>query len=125
MAAKTLRISLVITIFFLITVLEIHAQSVTVSALLRPRFELQYGYKSPPDSLSDPQLLFSQRTRLNVAYNSDRFSAYVSIQDARVWGDQVQSSDVASMGLHEGWAQYNFSNKVALKIGRQEFVYDN
>ncbi|HEX3081518.1 MAG TPA: hypothetical protein VHQ04_13670, partial [Puia sp.] len=56
---------------------KVNAQSVTISAILRPRVELQYGYKVPPDTASVPQLLFSQRTRLNAAYNSERFSAFL------------------------------------------------
>jgi len=62
---------------------------------------------------------------LNAAYNSTRFNAFISLQDARIWGDEPQASDLASLGLHEGWVQYNFSKNVGLKAGRQEFKYDN
>ncbi len=115
--------------FFLFIILkaslELSAQSFSVSAVIRPRLEVQYGYKVPPDTSSVPQILLSQRTRLIGAYNSDRFNAFVSFQDARIWGDQIQASDLPSTGLHEGWAQYNFSKHIGLKIGRQEFKYDN
>ncbi len=104
---------------------DVVAQSIAVSAIIRPRFEIQKGYRVPPDSLSTPQVLVSQRTRLNVAYGSDRFNAFISIQDARVWGDEAFASDVPALGIHEAWGQYNFSQKAGLKVGRQEFAYDN
>ncbi|MGB3074407.1 MAG: alginate export family protein [Chitinophagales bacterium] len=115
-----------IMLFILTPLLKANAQSsFTLSAIIRPRFELQYGYRVPPDSLSDPQLLFSQRTRLNAAYNSDRFNAFLSFQDARIWGDQIQGTDVPSLGIHEAWVQYNFNKKIGLRLGRQEYKYDN
>ncbi len=108
-----------------VTSSELLAQTINISAIIRPRFEVQYGYRVPPDSLSKVQPVISQRTRLNAAYNSERFSAFVSIQDARVWGDEVLAADIASIGLHEAWAQYNFSKKVGFRAGRMEFAYDN
>ena len=119
-----LRISF-LAFFPLLFIQDLYAQTTTISAILRPRLEVQDGYKIPPDSGSTPQVLLSQRTRLNAAYTSERFSAFVSFQDARVWGDEVQAVDIASTGLHEGWAQYNFSKHVGIKAGRQEFKYDN
>jgi hypothetical protein len=118
-------IFLLTLLFTLTDGLHVSAQSISVSAILRPRFEVQYGYRVAPDSGTVPQYLFSQRTRLNAAYNSDRFSAFLSIQDARVFGDEVQASDVPSFGLHEGWVQYNFNKKIGLRVGRQELKYDN
>jgi len=126
--APVLRLAvlfLFIAVFILPAAMKVNAQTVTISAVLRPRFEVQYGYKVPPDTASVPQILLSQRTRLNAAYNSTRFNAFISIQDARIWGDEVQAADLPSLGLHEGWVQYNFSPKVGLKVGRQEFKYDN
>ncbi|MFI5135496.1 MAG: alginate export family protein, partial [Chitinophagales bacterium] len=112
----------VISLFFS---LNAYSQSVAISADIRPRAELMYGYKVPPDTSSKPQYIISQRTRLNAFYSSDRFKANISLQDARVWGDEVVATDVPSLGVHEAWAQYNFCKQVGLKVGRQEFVYDN
>jgi Alginate export len=101
------------------------AQSIVISGVFRPRLEVQYGYKAPPDSGAKPQLLFSQRTRLQAFYNSQRFGAYISLQDARVWGDEVVATDNPSVGIHEAWGQYNFNSHASLRAGRQEFKYDN
>jgi len=125
---KHLSSSVLIGLLFLILqslAFDSFGQSISISAIIRPRFEMQYGYRIPPDTLTKPQPVVSQRTRLNVAYNSERFSAFISLQDARVWGDETLAADVASFGLHEGWAQYNFTRNVGLKVGRMEFAYDN
>ena len=92
---------------------------------IRPRFEVQYGYKYPPDTLSTPDIFVSQRTRLNASFTNEKFKAYVSLQDARIWGDEINGVDVPAFGLHEGWAQYMFNKTVSLKVGRQELSYDN
>ncbi len=104
---------------------ESMAQSINISAIIRPRFEVQYGYRFPPDTSSIPQILVSQRTRLNALYNDEHFSAFASLQDARIWGDEVIATDIASLGLHEAWGQYKFNKQIALRVGRQELVYDN
>ncbi|MBA3647880.1 MAG: alginate export family protein [Chitinophagales bacterium] len=120
-----LWVLLLFALLVLNSAIDVSAQTVTISGLFRPRLEVQYGYKVPPDTSSTPQFLLSQRTRLMAAYNSNRFNAFISIQDARIWGDEVQASDVPSLGLHEAWIQYNFSNKIGLRAGRQELKYDN
>ena len=101
------------------------AQNAFIGAEIRPRFEIQNGYRFPPDTITTPQVLVSQRTRLNAGFTSERFNAYISIQDARIWGDEVLATDVPSFGMHEAWGQYNFNKKIGLKVGRQEIMYDN
>lgn len=101
------------------------AQTGFIGAEIRPRFEVQHGYRFPPDTSSTAQVLVSQRTRLNAGFNSDRFTAFISIQDARIWGDEVLATDVPSLGMHEAWGQYNFTKHIGLKVGRQEILYDN
>lgn len=123
------RYSLMLPFLFLLLFLSLTiptaAQTAFIGAEIRPRFEIQHGYRFPPDTSSTPQILVSQRTRLNAGFNSERFNAYMSIQDARIWGDEVLVSDVPSFGMHEAWGQYNFNKKIGLKVGRQEFAYDN
>src|SRR5215471_6052162 len=105
--------------FFCLVAGDLFAQNnpsnVSIDAVIRPRFEVQYGYKYPPDTSSTPQILASQRTRLNAYFSNEKFKAYVSFQDARYWGDEIQGTDVPSVNMHEAWAQYNFCKTVGLK----------
>ncbi|MCY7409848.1 MAG: alginate export family protein [Chitinophagales bacterium] len=113
-----------ILLLLLITTIS-NAQTGFVSGEIRPRFEVQYGYKTPPDTINEPQVLISQRTRLNAGFNSEKVNAYISLQDARLWGDQIIATDVPSTGVQQAWGQYYFNKHISFKAGRQEFIYDN
>ena len=48
------------------------------------------------------------------------------MQNVRVWGDvSTLSSDDNATALHEAWAVAILNEKVSLKLGRQEIVYDD
>lgn len=106
---------------------DLVAQTVNISAEVRPRYEYRHGYKTLfPDNV-DAANYISQRTRLNGFFANDLFSAYVSIQDVRVWGDvsQLNVSDVNGLAIHEAWGQIRFCDILSLKLGRQEISYDD
>ena len=106
---------------------DIFAQTVNISAELRPRFEYRHGYKTLFPDDTKPANFISQRTRLNGFFANKNFKAYVSLQDVRVWGDvnQLNTSDVNGFSVHEAWGQIFFGDVVSLKIGRQEIIYDD
>ena len=107
------------------------------SGQLRTRTELRDGQGNPLPEDSKAALFTSQRTRLNAAYNAYRLSFFVSLQDVRVWGQDVSTinrtttQDNNGLMLHEAWAEIGLTDttnkkiKLALKIGRQELVYDD
>ncbi|MCS6990829.1 MAG: alginate export family protein [Chitinophagales bacterium] len=101
------------------------AQYGYLSGMLRNRFEVQHGYRVPPDTNSVAQVIMMQRTRFNAGFQSDRWGAYISLQDVRTWGDQVLQTQKATLGLYEGWFQYHFKKNFSVKAGRQELLYDN
>ena len=106
---------------------DIFAQTVNISAELRPRFEYRHGYKTLFPDDTKPANFISQRTRLNGFFANKNFKAYVSLQDVRVWGDvnQLNTRDVNGFSVHEAWGQIFFGDVVSLKIGRQEIIYDD
>ncbi|MEN8225227.1 MAG: alginate export family protein [Bacteroidota bacterium] len=106
---------------------DIIAQSVNVSAEIRPRFEYRHGYKTLFPDDANPASFISQRTRLNGFFANQNFKAYVSLQDVRVWGDvkQLNARDVNGFSVHQAWGQIFFGENVYLKIGRQEIIYDD
>jgi hypothetical protein len=109
----------------------------SLSAQLRTRTELRDGQGTPLSKGADPAFFTSQRTRLNVAYNMYRLKFGVTLQDVRVWGQDVSTinrtttPDNNGLMLHEAWAEMlltdtTLKNKaLSLKIGRQELVYDD
>ena len=108
-----------------------------LSAQLRTRTEFRDGQGSPLPKGASPAFFTSQRTRLNVGYNMYRLKFGVTLQDVRVWGQDVSTinrtatADNNALMLHEAWAEILLTdtalkNKaLSLKIGRQELVYDD
>lgn len=113
------------------------AAQLTASAQLRTRTELRDGQGSPLPRAAKPALFTSQRTRLTVGYNMYRLRFGVTLQDVRVWGQDVSTinrtttADNNGIMLHEAWADVLLTDTtsknqtLSLKIGRQELVYDD
>ena len=116
-----------LTGFLFVLAGDIFAQTVKISAEIRPRFEYRHGFKTLFPDDANPSSFISQRTRLNGFFANKNFKAYVSLQDVRVWGDvnQLNASDVNGFSVHEAWGQMFFGEVVSLKIGRQEIIYDD
>lgn len=113
-------------VFFIIGT-SLHAQTIKISAEIRPRYEFRHGYKTLiPDNARAAHFV-SQRTRLNAYYSNSAFKAYLSIQDVRVWGDvgQLNIKDANGFGVHEAWGEIKIIDQLSLKIGRQEVAYDD
>ena len=109
----------------------------TISGQLRTRTEYRDGQGTPSVQDTVPATFTSQRTRLNFGYVAHRFKLYASVQDVRVWGQDASSINRVTADaydgfmLHEAWGEISLvdTGKViknfALKIGRQELVYDD
>tara|TARA_R110002049_G_scaffold2821_4_gene22820 strand:- start:738 stop:2000 length:1263 start_codon:yes stop_codon:yes gene_type:complete len=113
-------------IFFILLFTQAQAQF-TLDAELRPRFEYRHGYKTLFPDNEDPAAFVSQRTRLNTAYEIDKLSFYLSLQDVRIWGDvpQLNTTDKNGVGIHQAWGKIQLNPNLSLKVGRQEIIYDD
>lgn len=96
-----------------------------ISGEWRTRGEYRNGYKTIPTSNTTSLSMVGQRTRLNLYYQKDKITTYISLQDARIWGEDKWKSDNNGLGLFEGWVEYRFNNNMALKAGRQTLAYDD
>jgi len=117
----------ILTILCLGVVMASYAQEFEITTELRPRFEYRHGYKTLiPDTLNAASFV-SQRTRLNLGYDSEKLKAYVSLQNVRAWGDvsTLSTSDKNGTAIHEAWAELLLTPKFSLKLGRQEIIYDD
>lgn len=107
------------------------------SGQLRTRSEYRDGQGAPLSKGDDPALFTSQRTRLNFGYKMYRLKFGLTLQDVRVWGQDVSTINRTTTAnnnglmLHEAWAEIlltdtTLKNKAfSLKIGRQELAYDD
>jgi hypothetical protein len=120
----------VLTLFFIIFAVKAFAQF-EISAELRPRFELNNGFGSVPTLDTEPTAYIAQRSRLNFTFNDSKYRLYVSLQDVRNWGDEDVASgsgafaNSGSFGIHQFWAEFSVSSNAIIKVGRQEFKYDD
>jgi Alginate export len=109
----------------------------SLSGQLRIRNEFREGYGAPLPEGTNPAFFISQRTRLNFGYEMYRLKFGLSIQDVRVWGQDVSTINRTTtqnnngLMLYEAWAEILLTdttskNKaLSLKIGRQELIYDD
>lgn len=111
----------------------------SASGQLRTRTELLHGQGSPLSKSDKPAFFTSQRTRLNAGYKGYRTQFFVAVQDVRVWGQDASTNNrITNQGLnglmlHEAWGeislldtnQTKLGKEFALKIGRQELLYDD
>lgn len=108
-----------------------------VNAQLRTRTEFRNGQGAPLAKGADAAFFTSQRTRLGFLYNAYRLKLGLTVQDARVWGqdastiNRTTTADNNGLMLHEAWAEIQLTDTLiktsalTLKIGRQELVYDD
>jgi len=115
------------SVILLFATIVVTAQEFNVSAEVRPRYEYRNGFKKPVNPAADAANFVSQRTRLNFGYKEDNYSVYFAIQNVRVWGDvaTMSPSDKNGLTFHEAWGEYRFTPNIAVKLGRQEIVYDD
>jgi len=120
---------LILPLTILIT--DIAFAQLTVKTEIRNRTEARFGYRNLPDTSKNMAFLTSQRTRIGLNYKSKYYETLILLQDVRVWGDQSSYSqtslngDPASVELKEGWVKLIFNNSIHLKLGRQEWAFDD
>lgn len=109
----------------------------TATAQLRTRTELRSGQGAPIPQDSAAAFFTSQRTRVILGYSTYRLKFGLTMQDVRVWGQDVSSINRTTTAnnngllVQEAWAEIglldtiNKKENFALKIGRQELMYDD
>ncbi len=116
--------------FFILLQINMMGQ-LKITAELRARGELFNSYKYLADTTNETQYYVTQRTRLNFDYKKDFYELYISLQDVRAWGGEDMSSGTIVLGsshgldIYEASAKFNLSSKLSLKIGRQEYDFDD
>jgi len=103
----------------------------SIDGELRSRGIAENGFKTPAIKGVDGDFSFDQRTRLIVNFAKEKYSTRITVQDARVWGndDLVGKTGTvgnsSSLSLYEAWVNLKLGEKSNIKIGRQEWNYDD
>ncbi len=90
------------------------------------RAEYRHGFTTLAAPDQKPAFFISQRMRLEGTMVYDRVEVKMNIQDVRTWGSTSNLAIDKSglLSVHEAWLGLQLSNKVKLKMGRQEIKYD-
>lgn len=114
------------TIFTVLLAISLAAGAqLSLNADISTRAELRHGYRTLPGPNDEAAGHINQRTRLILSHQLENLRVHISFQDVRVWGEDPLLSDIPTLSIHEAWAEISFTDKLDLKIGRQELVYDN
>lgn len=93
---------------------------------LRTRAELDNGARTLISKGKSAETTIASRARFGIDYYYKNLEVYLSAQDVRTWGETTSTtSKNQNFILNEAWANYQFSDKFALKLGRQILSYDN
>lgn len=95
-----------------------------IDGVYRLRTEFKDGVKTLSDSTKNPAFVSAQRTRLNVGFTDDKFKFYVSLYDARIWGEEALAADISTIGVHQAYVSYKINSQLNVSLGRQELNYD-
>lgn len=121
--------ALLTTTFVLFCLIQIgKAQSFSLDADIRPRFEYRHGFGNLLPDKAKPSAFVIQRSRLNFSYGDPKLKIYISVQDISTWGDSQQlalSDGNNSFSLFQAWLNYSFTENWSLKLGRQAISYDD
>lgn len=120
-----LRITHLLFFIFFSTLLFAQENNFSISGQYRVRTELRHGFRTLAPDSAKAAFFITQRARLIFDYKNEKLSSKISIQDSRTWGDEEQKKDLAGLQVNELWLQLALSKEFALKMGRQELVYDD
>lgn len=97
-----------------------------LGAEFRPRAEYRDGYRTLSEPGENGVFLITQRTRLNASFkDKNNIETFLSFQDIRTWGEFDLNTTESTISLYQAWVNFNIANRLKLKIGRQEFEYDD
>ena len=100
----------------------------TLNGEYRPRIDFDHGNKTLQTQQNQMfGLVTSQRARLGIFYNAEKYSFGLQIQDVRAWGStqQLVKFDGFYTTVHQAWGEVKFGENIKLKLGRQELIYDD
>ncbi|MDX1283557.1 MAG: hypothetical protein R3182_01030 [Draconibacterium sp.] len=103
----------------------------SIDGEFRSRGIAENGFKTPAKKGADGQLSFDQRTRLLINFTKEKYSTRITLQDARVWGNEDiftptgPLGNSSSLGIYEAWVNMKLGEKSNIKIGRQEWNYND
>lgn len=86
------------------------AKHFLISAELRPRAEFTSNYVLPPNDSIDPYFYITQRNRLSVLYEKEKWLIKSDAQEIHLWGENNQTSRVGSINFYQLYFETKFKS---------------
>lgn len=117
----------ILLLLLVLTLSPVVAQNFDADLQIRPRFEYRNGFKTLLNETQESAAFVSQRSRLGLGYAHDKLLVKLTAQNIHVWGDvpTMRLEDVNGVALFEAYGQYQVSEKLMFRLGRQVLSYDN
>jgi len=124
--------SLFVLLFFgLLFFMNSLSAQFSISAELRPRFEMDNGAIKPRHDSISPFYFATNRSRIRLDFKQEKYQMRFTLQDVRVWGNgDIYTStglwaSTSSLDVYEAWFRLKLGGKSNITIGRQELKYDD
>lgn len=81
----------------------------------------------PRIEYNDSKDLFktTQRSRLRIGYQSEKWTASLHLQESRTSGQSMLNQTTKTFGFYERWFRYELMEHTTIKVGRQTLALDD
>lgn len=131
MPAKNLVTLSAIYLFFLVSINQLHAQKADslsqhflMNIEIRPRAEYTSNYILPPNISIDPYFYITQRNRVSMSYEREKWLLKSDLQEIHLWDQDNKASKVGSVNFYQLFLETKFKT-INFRLGRQNILLDN
>lgn len=131
MTAKVLGKLSITSVFLFVSLYQSLAQQndslskhFLVNVELRPRAEFTSNYILPPNDSIDPYFYITQRNRISIQYESEKWLIKSDLQEIHLWDQDNKASKVGSVNFYQLFLETRFK-AVNIRLGRQSILLDN
>jgi len=131
MTAKVLGKLSITSVFLFVSLYQSLAQQndslskhFLVNVELRPRAEFTSNYILPPNDSIDPYFYITQRNRISIQYESQKWLIKSDLQEIHLWDQDNKASKVGSVNFYQLFLETRFK-AVNIRLGRQSILLDN
>ena len=120
-----------ILFFFVITIMPLYAQQkdslsqqFLINIEIRPRAEYTSNYILPPNDSIDPYFYITQRNRISLQYEREKWLVKSDVQEIHLWDENNKASKVGSINFYQLFLETKFKS-INVRLGRQSILLDN
>jgi hypothetical protein len=101
------------------------SEELSINLEIRPRAEYRNNYKMSATDKSYEEFYVSQRNRLSISYQKNKWLFHSSFQEIHLWGKNDKFSSIGNINFYEAFVEPTISRNLTLRVGRQRLLFDN